>query len=321
MAELWTPQFANQVCATFIATASLKESRVKLISFRQNAIFHLADIDCSLRVYGPAEGANRALPMVACGRWLEAHGFPAIRLSTALPQQPTEIAGCQVSLWQWIAEDGHEKDGRKQGVVSAEARADKARLFGRLLRRLHDLPPAPQLPLSPFDPMGKIRRRLDRLTAAAALPRDDIAILEMVFARAGAMAGDLRRSRLGEGVIHGDAIPSNALLSGGEMVLIDLDSACIGPREWDLVPMAVHAVRFARENDTDWPQFLNGYGIAATDLPELEAASIIKQLSMTVFLCLSHGQSLEIDAEISRRLQMWQRWDLTGRWRSGFKVA
>jgi len=50
-------------------------------------------------------------------------------------------------------------------------------------------------------------------------------------------------------------------------------------------------------------------------------ASIIKQPSITIYLCLSAGQSANIDAEIARRIRMWETWDLAGRWTTGFTIG
>lgn len=147
------------------------------------------------------------------------------------------------------------------------------------------------------------------------------AVLISVFDRAASMADSLCNTQLGCGNLHGDAMPGNAVQSGGEMVMIDLDSVCAGPREWDLVPMYVMAKRFSRNGERRWCAFLNGHGANEGDLSDLHAASIIKQLSMTTYLCLSAGQSTDIDAEIAQRARMWATWDLAGRWTTGFTVG
>jgi hypothetical protein len=41
---------------------------------------------------------------------------------------------------------------------------------------------------------------------------------------------------------------------------------------------------------------------------------------MTIYLCLSAGQSANIDAEIARRIRMWETSDLAGRWTTGFTI-
>jgi hypothetical protein len=63
-----------------------------------------------------------------------------------------------------------------------------------------------------------------------------------------------------------------------------------------------------------WSAFLRGYGIAPEQLAQLEAANVVKQLSMTVVLCLQHGQSVAVDREIARRMSHWKQWDFNSRW-------
>jgi hypothetical protein len=70
---------AEQVCDEFVARFGISELRPEPISFRQNAIFYLANVGISLRIYGPGEDPGRAAVMVNCGRWLESLKFPAVR--------------------------------------------------------------------------------------------------------------------------------------------------------------------------------------------------------------------------------------------------
>ena len=307
MPRPWSPGAAQSVCDAFVARAGLTGVRPELISFRQNAIFHLAGHDLSLRVYGPWEDPSRATLMVNCARWLEARNLPAVRLSPSVTAQPFDLLGYQASVWRWIAHDRQDPDAPFR--------------HGRLMRRFHALDAGAAFAVPPFDPLIKIRRRLDRLSAGNIVPPDARAVLEGVYTRAAALEPALHRTKLGHGLLHGDASPGNVIQSGGEMIMIDLDSVCFGPREWDLVPTAIISRRFDQDGQARWRAFLDGYGIGETDWPELHAASLIKQLSMTVYLCLSAGQSPGIDAEIGRRLRTWMDWDFDGRWTTGFTAG
>jgi len=307
MVRPWSESVAQQVCDEFVARFGISEAHPKLISFRQNAIFHFAGTGISLRVYGPGEDPDRAAVMVNCARWLESHDFPAVRPSPILAEQPFDLVGYQISVWWWVRQDG--------------LRPNSAFLYGRLLRSFHALPGNNELTVLAFDPVGKIRHRLDRLKVGEIISTEARALLEHVFGRVDGMREDLRNSKLGQGIVHGDAMPGNAIQRDGQMVMIDLDSVTFGPREWDLAPMAVASKRFGQRGQARWREFLEGYGVDESDLAELDAAVIIKQLSMTVYLCLSAGQSAEIDEEITRRLRMWSDWDLDGHWSTGFTVA
>ncbi len=303
----WTEDIARAVCDAFLARYGMSGAHPKPISFRQNAIYRVPGPDISVRIYGPGEDQSRAALMVRCARWLERRGFPAVRLSPIEADQPFDLLGYKISVWRWIEQE--------------RPNADPAFTFGRLLRSLHDLPmdDAPAVPR--FDQFSRIRQRLLRIRAAGIVPPDVQALLAEMFDRAAAMDISSRDTRLGNRILHGDAMPGNAIQTADEMMMIDLDSVCSGPCEWDLVPMYVIAKRFARDGPRRWHSFLAGYGITGQELPDLQAASLIKQLSMTVYLCLSAGQSPDIDAEIVRRMKMWEDGDEDGRWTTGFTVA
>jgi len=302
----WTREAADEVLRLFLARTGLKNTKTKLISFRQTAIFYLADHDASLRVYGPGEDPVRAERMVQLARHLAGQDFPAIRPHAAFADQPFDIANLRASLWHWIEAD------------DPMPKTDE--MLGRLLRQLHDLPGSNALRLESFDPVGKIRQRLKRLKSMQVIPASGLRALQAALARALDMGGELQESRLGIGLIHGDATPGNIVVSGGKAILIDLDSSALGAREWDLVPMAVASKRFSQSQER-WLRFIDAYGIDEHGLPGLEAASLVKQLTMTCYLCLSAGMSAAIDNEIRNRLRMWEEWDLDGRWHSGFSVA
>lgn len=303
MTQPWTRRSAEAALHATLAEVGIAETRARLVSFRQNAVFHLADNGKSLRIYGPGEDPQRAERMVMLARHLAQLDFPSIRICALPGTQPFPVGGFPASLWHWIEED--------------DPKPDTAGMLGRVLRRLHDLPGCEVPDLPAFDPVGKVLGRLERLRAAATIPAGGLDTLRTALARALDMGGELRWSRLGIGVIHGDAMPGNIVVSSGAPILIDLDSAARGAREWDLVPMGVVARRFSRSGER-WRRFLAGYGIDERDLPGLEAACLVKELTITSYLCLSAGQSAAIDDEIRRRLRMWAEWDIAGRWRSDF---
>ena len=302
----WSEPVARRVCDTFMVRASLSNYRPTLISFRQNAIFYISGPDISLRIYGPGEesdprdfnGDQRAMA--------EGAEFPS-RASVADRDRATLEFTRLPNISLAMDCRGRARTGRCFRFWAASTAVSRpARCGSPIGAGLHQ--------------MTRIRQRFDRIRAAEIISKEAEAVLAGVIGRAAAMANSLGNTRLGRGILHGDAMPGNAVQSRGEMVMIDLDSVCAGPREWDLVPMYVTSKRFFPNGERRWHAFLKGYGVNDGDLPDLQAASIIKQLSMTIYLCLSAGQSANIDAEIARRIRMWETRDLAGRWTTGFTI-
>lgn len=63
-------------------------------------------------------------------------------------------------------------------------------------------------------------------------------------------------------VIHGDAWQGNVVVpgAGDTPVLLDLDHIGVGPREWDLVSLAVDYTDFGRIAESDYQAFVRAYG-------------------------------------------------------------
>lgn len=301
MGTAWSPDATARIVETFLDQHGLAEPDVDLIRFHQNAVYRLTGHGLTVRIYGPEDGAAKARLMIAFADFLKDKGLPAVRLSDRFSGQPFEIGGRQVTIWDWL--DG---DDTADGGYHA---------FGATLRDLHAVSGEFEYPVADLDPLKKIRGRLDRLTSGGRVSVRHLDILESSFESALEIAPGLMQSRLGSGVLHGDALRKNAVQSGSRMHLIDFDSVCRGPLEWDLAPTLVAEKRLGLST-ADCDAFLTGYGVDRDALPDIETAMIIKQLSMTIVLCLKAGESEAIDTEIDRRLQAWKAWDFDTRWRS-----
>jgi aminoglycoside phosphotransferase (APT) family kinase protein len=240
--------------------------------------------------------------MVSFARLLEDLDFPAVRPAPYPEAQPVEILGRQVSVWTWIdRDDGAGKDFRA---------------FGSLLRRLHAEVGTTAITMVPsFDPMTKIARRLERLRSGTAIPDPHLHVLEAAFDRASACAETLVVAHSASVVLHGDALIGNSVSSGGRLFLIDFDSVGHGHPAWDLAPTLVSARRL-RGSERDWSDFVDGYGPGSAGMAEIEAAAVVKQLSMTVALCLNRGFSDAVDDELDHRIRCWANWDFETHWRS-----
>jgi thiamine kinase-like enzyme len=301
MPSEWSIERVQHVAQTFLQDAGLSEPRAKLVRFYQNAIFHLPDHRLTLRIYGPENARKRAALMVSFARFLEERNFSSVRLSRRFADQPMDVLGTQVSVWEWI-------DADAQG-------AKQPRAFGALLRALHFTANRADFRAERFDPIMKIANRLERLKHEDRLPATYVGTLEQSFERVTGLAAGLDEVTFDSGLLHGDALIGNTILSGGNLVLIDFDSVGEGPREWDLAPTFVTATRLRRQ-DQVWRDFLAGYGADTAALRGIEAAATVKQLSMTVALCLSRGLSPAVDEEIDHRIRCWSNWDFQTQWHS-----
>src|SRR5688500_8844954 len=68
------------------------------------------------------------------------------------------------------------------------------------------------------------------------------------------------------GAIHGDAFIENLIDGATGPVICDFDSSSDGPREWDLVPLAVGKLRFDYPGD-DYEVLARGYGFDVISWP------------------------------------------------------
>ncbi len=211
---------------TFLASAcaqvGLDPTGARLIKFTNNAVYRLATQPFVVRIAGSAVARGRVDKVITVARWLAAGDAPAIRLVETLPQ-PIAVGGELATVWHAVE------------AVREPTGTDLA----RILAAVHALAP---IALPPWQPLTPIRARI-----AHAGP-DDAAFLS---ARADAVERQLatvvyHRPR---GPIHGDAFLGNVIAGTGGAVICDFDSSCDGPREWDLIPMAVGRLRFGRAVD------------------------------------------------------------------------
>ena len=308
MGTRWNLLRARDVAQSFAKSCGLDSNGARLVSFRQNALFVFPVPGVTVRIYSPLEDPTRAKLMLECAETLRELNFPAVRPWGGLSAQPLLIQGCTVTAWEWLELD-------------KDARNDKAYpQFGQLLATFHSLDFKPGIKVPAFDPVSKIHRRVERLVANEQFSREHLQILRAAQEEAERAMFSLSNTPLGHGLLHGDALIGNTLQTLDGMKLIDLDSVCEGPREWDFAPSFVAATRF-RAGLCRWQAFLAAYGISKVGTAALHAASTIKQLSMTVVLCLRYHESPAVDQEIVHRLEHWSPQDPTIVWHTPERVG
>ncbi|OLB80226.1 MAG: hypothetical protein AUI14_07450 [Actinobacteria bacterium 13_2_20CM_2_71_6] len=199
------------------------DSLTGLLRFAQHRLRHHPVV---VRIAGSTTMRQRAAKVVSVARWLAERGIPAVRL---LPEidQPVLIDEQVATLWHAVQPVGPAPNGTD---------------LGRLLRQLHTTPDAaPELP--PWQPLQSIR---SRLADAEGLDPDSYAFLSQACDDIEAALVGVRYA-LTEGVIHGDATVANLIPGPAGPVICDFDSTSIGPREWDLTPVATGHLRFANK--------------------------------------------------------------------------
>jgi Ser/Thr protein kinase RdoA (MazF antagonist) len=298
----WREAEALEAARTVLGSLGAPDAETVLARFGQNALYAVPELRLLLRVARPTTAPKKITRMVAFARALSAAGMP-----TALPadrsdiEQPIILPGGIVSLW-----DLYDVDPGCQ-VSPAD--------LGGMLRRFHDTAAPLEDLVEPWEPLAMIRARL------AAAERDGIdgALLEPLLGQLQFLESALPDlvSRLGVGVIHGDAHFGNVLcLPGHDLRIIDFDEISIGPREWDLVPALVTRRRFTM-SATDYRSFVDGYGYDISTSPDALTFIALREMGMTTWLLQQYGADDLIDAEIRHRIAtITDRPPEVARWRA-----
>jgi len=179
--------------------------------------------------------------------------------------------------------------------------------LGAVLRRLHqvDLQRADaglvdaDLGLPQLDPWARTPERIEQ----APIADGDRRVLRGVLAEVqDAWAGV--RFALDAGVIHGDAYLGNLVCGAdGTAVLLDFDSVCDGPREWDLVPTALYATSLGWISRAEYSMFVEAYGgFDVTTSPAYPLLARMRELRMTAWIAMHATESDRVAAEVAHRV-------------------
>lgn len=274
------------------ACAGLPADGAELVKFTNNAVFLLRRAPVVVRIAGSRAARSRVPTVVRVARWLAEHDFPAVRLLPGY-EQPLEVDGHLVTLWRQVPASGARPTGAELAV---------------LLRRLHALPaPSPALP--PWRPLEAVRRRLaepEELTPADhAFLLDECDEVERLLA-----ALDYA---LPPGVIHGDAFLGNVISGPAGPVLCDFDGTCVGPREWDLTPVAVGALRMDYPVDDHRP-LAEAYGFDVLRWPGFPVLRRLRELKLVTSVLPILRSQPGIRPQWEHRMRTFRARDLTTRW-------
>ncbi|MFC6080555.1 phosphotransferase family protein [Sphaerisporangium aureirubrum] len=274
------------------AEAGLDPSGAELIKFTNNAVFRLRAAPVVVRIAGSGAARARVDNVVRVARWLAGHDFPTVRLLTGV-EQPLWLSGQAATLWEEVPDTGPRPGGADLAV---------------LLRRLHTLPDQPP-GLPEWRPMDEIRQRLAEPEDLADADRD------FLLTTCAEVEDAMSRLcyELPPGVIHGDAFTGNLIPSPRGPVLCDFDSTAVGPREWDLTPVAVGRLRLDYPVDDHTPMAAR-YGADITRWPGFPVFRRLRELKLVTSVLPILRSHPTVRAQWQHRMTSFRAGDLTVRW-------
>jgi Phosphotransferase enzyme family len=270
----------------------LDATGAELIRFVNNAVFRLARHPVVVRIVLTPGLRQRADNAANAARLLADYGVPSVEL---LPDvtQPLHIGTHTATFWQEVPDTGEEPTIADLAV---------------LLRQMHGIP-VEDATLPHWNPIDDLRRRIND---AEGWDPDDV---EFLFRRCDEVEARLAEVRyeLPPGVVHGDAHLGNLITTPGGTVLCDFDTTCVGPREWDLVPIAVGYLRF-HNTVNKHQQLAEAYGFDVTQWDGFAVLREVRELKLTAAVLPIARSNPNIRSELRRRLRAVRAGDTFSRW-------
>lgn len=282
----------DHVLASICARVNLDTTGARLIKFTNNAVFELASTPVVVRIAGSQTVRDRVSKVITTARWLAAHEMPAVQLVADMPQ-PIEVDGNLATLWRRVAPVGPTPTGTD---------------LGHILCRYHGLAP-PAAPIPQWRPVQPIRQRLAETNVLA---YDDLAFLEAMCNELEAAIGRLDY-QLPPGPIHGDSFLGNLIPGSDGPIICDFDSASIGPREWDLTPIAVGKLRFAYPNDAH-ERLAITYGFDILRWPGFEVLRQLRELQLVTSVVPILGSQPDLTEQWHYRFTTFKNGDRSAIW-------
>jgi Ser/Thr protein kinase RdoA (MazF antagonist) len=264
----WNPDVAAELGRRALSSVGLERASLTLLKFGTLANFRVENPERFLKVADPGFRSAEAVleRSLALSAWLAGNGFPVPPAAEEGSARPVAVDGAWTGLWMWQ----ESRPGRAEPGPT-----------GKLLSRLHELLADCPVSLPELDHLDAARRH-----AGALAPKDhlDQASVDFLLGRVRRMEKDWAAfgSELGVGAIHGDFGVDNVLATAEGPVLIDLDNAQVGPREWDLVKVTPGSPDGWREDE--WPGFARGYGYDLLSAPGADALREVRHLRTLVWL-------------------------------------
>lgn len=266
-------------------------ARAELIKFTNNAVFRLPGTGVIARIAASATMTARVDKVIQAARWLERGDVPAVRLLDV--DQPLIVDDLPITLWHETPATGPTADGSDLAAI---------------LQQWHQLTP-PHNGLPPWTPISEIR---SRLAEPDGVSTDDLTFLRDQCDRVEERLAELTYE-LPPGPIHGDAFMGNLINGPDGAVICDFDSACNGPREWDLTPLAVGKLRFDYLGD-DYGTLAHAYGFDVIQWPGFPTLRRLRELQLVASLVPVLGSRAPLRPQWQHRLDTYRNDDRQARW-------
>lgn len=281
--------------------AAIDPTGAELVKYTMNAVYRLDRAGLVVRIATGAGGPVRADRVARVADLLGQLDVPVARLAPGF-EQAIHANGWSATVWTLLPQE-------------EDAEFVPADLAGPLAA-IHAVSVVPDW-LPRWDPITKSRQRLAQLDALDQPNHDfmnrwalDLGqTLDQIVERLNRWCDQLDVAldevewHLPPGVIHGDAHTGNLLTTREpQTVLCDLDSAAIGPREWDLTPAAHGVARFGRD-PAQYQDLVSAYGWDVTTWPGWPTLRQIRELQLVTSVIASlHGRP-DVADELAQRLR------------------
>lgn len=235
-----------------------------MLSAQWHTLVHLRPAPVVARVMGgnTFAGSGDAVRELRVSRHASERGAPVVRPSSLLDPGPHEHAGYTLVFWEYL-----EHDGAPDPVRAGEG-----------LRALHDA-------LADFDgelPHAARTERVHEMLAALA-PSDEVELLRELTAL------PLPRGQ----ALHGDSGLYNCLSTAAGPVWHDLETACRGPREYDLAALVLRHRCYGDRPDGE--RALAAYGPHDADMFERALVSYAVWIAAS---WLRAGDPAQVEGEL-----------------------
>lgn len=291
----WTTKQAEE---TLDAVLEKKKIRAKayLIRFGTNAIYHIPDLKLVIRISRPGVDLNLEEKQYNCVEYLI--GEKIDLTPPAREHEPIIVDKSYISFWKYVEPSVSKIDYNR---------------FGSLVKKLHETQYPHLDELLDYDLTEKIQRRLNYLENSEIASEDDMAFLKDYFQKI-SKCYQKYTSKLGVGLIHGDAHSGNVIQNPENLYLCDFDYISRGPRELDLVAVLQCHTRFGVSQE-DYDAYCEGYGYDLREQKNYRDLLNIRDLSSFTWLYQNKGLSDKVDYEIDHRMKTLRSGDLEAKWK------